>query len=119
MIRIGNNMEMTNYYKYQLHNKKTEEKESESVSGKIGVNEGKLARKIAAAKTTSQLRAVIAEIKSDMQEVKAGMKNGMCDESELKKVEKLMATAQNKMGQVEDRKPTVEEEKAFAMASLM
>ena len=93
--------------------------ESETMSGKVGVNVGKTARKIAAAKTTSQLRAVIAEIKGDMQEVKAGIEKGWCDESEMEKVNSLMAQAQNRMGQVEDREATPEEENMFAMASLM
>ena len=97
----------------------TSEKESETVSGKVGVNVGKTARKIAAAKTTSQLRAVIAEIKGDMQEVKAGIEKGWCDESEMEKVNSLMAQAQNRMGQVEDREATPEEENMFALASLM
>ena len=97
----------------------TSEKKSETVSGKVGVNVGKTARKIAAAKTTSQLRAVIAEIKGDMQEVKAGIEKGWCDESEMEKVNSLMAQAQNRMGQVEDREATPEEENMFAMASLM
>lgn len=61
------------------------EKESETIGGSVGVNVGKTARKIAAAKTTSQLRAVIAEIKGDMQEVKAGIEKGWCDESEMEK----------------------------------
>ena len=95
------------------------EEESETISGKVGVNVGKTARKIAAAKTTSQLRAVIAEIKGDMQEVKAGIEKGWCDESEMEKVNFLMAQAQNRMGQVEDREATPEEENMFAMASLM
>lgn len=95
------------------------EGESETMSGKVGVNVGKTARKIAAAKTTSQLRAVIAEIKGDMQEVKAGIEKGWCDESEMEKVNSLMAQAQNRMGQVEDREATPEEENMFAMASLM
>ena len=95
------------------------EEESETVSGSVGVNVGKTARKIAAAKTTSQLRAVIAEIKGDMQEVKAGIEKGWCDESEMEKVNSLMAQAQNRMGQVEDREATPEEENMFAMASLM
>ena len=82
------------------------EEESETISGKVGVNVGKTARKIAAAKTTSQLRAVIAEIKGDMQEVKAGIEKGWCDESEMEKVNSLMAQAQNRMGQVEDREAT-------------
>ena len=97
----------------------TSEKESETVSGKVGVNVGKTARKIAAAKTTSQLRAVIAEIKNDMQEVKAGIEKGWCDESEMETVNSLMAQAQNRMGQVEDREATPEEENMFALASLM
>ena len=95
------------------------EEESETISGKVGVNVGKTARKIAAAKTTSQLRAVIAEIKGDMQEVKDGIEKGWCDESEMNKVHSLMAQAQNRMGQVEDREATPEEEQAFSMASLM
>ena len=39
------------------------EKESETIGGSVGVNVGKTARKIAAAKTTSQLRAVIENLK--------------------------------------------------------
>jgi len=95
------------------------EKESETVSGKVGVNVGKTARKIAAAKTRAQLRAVIAEIEGDMQEVKDGIEKGWCDATEMDKVKMLMAMAQNRMGQVEDREATPEEENMFAMASLM
>lgn len=95
------------------------EKESETVSGKVGVNVGKTARKIAAAKTKDQLMAVIAEIKGDMQEVKDGMEKGWCDEAEMDKVKMLMAMAQNRMGQVEDREATPQEENMFALASLM
>lgn len=95
------------------------ERESESVSTSIGVNAGKLARKIAAAKTRGQLQAVIAEIKSDLEQVEAGLESGMCDETEVEKVKTLLAMAENKMGQVEDREPTPEEENAFALASLM
>ncbi len=97
----------------------TSEKESETVSGKVGVNVGKTMRKIAAAKTKSQLRTVIAEIKGDMQEVKAGIEKGWCDETEKDKVNFLMSMAQNRMGQVEDREATPEEENMFALASLM
>ena len=97
----------------------TTEEESETVSGKVGVNVGKTARKIAAAKTKDQLMMVIAEIKGDMQEVKDGMEKGWCDESEMDKVNSLMAMAQNRMGQVEDREATPQEENMFALASLM
>lgn len=54
-----------------------------------------------------------------MQEVKDGIEKGWCDESEMNKVHSLMAQAQNRMGQVEDREATPEEEQAFSMASLM
>ena len=95
------------------------ETESESVGGKVGVNVGKTSRKIAAAKTKNQLLAVIAEIKNDIQVVKDGIEKGWCDESEMEKVNSLMAMAQNRMGQVEDREATPEEENRFALASLM
>ena len=98
---------------------KESEIESESVSTSIGVNAGKLARKIAAAKTRGQLQMVIAEIRSDLEQVEAGLESGMCDETEVEKVKNLLAMAENKMGQVEDREPTPEEENAFALASLM
>ena len=100
-------------------NNETSEAESETISGKVGVNVGKTARKIAAAKTKTQLQAVIAEIESDMQEVKQGIEKGWCDESEMKKVESLMSMAQNQMGNVEDREATPDEENMFALASLM
>ena len=93
--------------------------ESETVSNSIGVNVGKTARKIAAAKTINQLRAVMSEIESDMQDIKAGIEKGWCDETEMGKLESLMAMAQNRMGEVEDREATPEEESMFIMASLM
>ena len=95
------------------------ENESETVSTSIGVNVGKTARKIAAAKTKEQLRTVINEIKNDMQEVKDGLEKGWCDEAELDKVKYLMSLAQNRMGQVEDREATPEEENLFAFVKLM
>ena len=97
----------------------TSEEENNTVSGKVGVNVGKTSRKIAAAMTKTQLRAVMAEIAGDRQEVQAGIEKGWCDESEMDKVNLLMTMAQNRMGQVEDRKPTPEEEKLFSIASLM
>ena len=102
-----------------VENEDASEAESETISGKVGVNVGKTARKIAAAMTKTQLRAVIAEIEGDMQEVKAGIEKGWCDKSEMEKVNSLMAQAQNRMGQVDDREATPEEENMFALASLL
>ena len=99
--------------------KSDSEKESSTMSVSIGVNVGKTERKIAAAKTKEQLRMVITEIRNDMREVKVGMEKGWCDEAEMDKVNMLMSMAQNRMGQVEDREATPQEENLFAMASLM
>ena len=70
-------------------------------------------------KAEAELKEHFAEITGDMQEVKAGIEKGWCDESEMDKVNSLMSMAQSKMGQVEDREATPEEENMFAMASLM
>lgn len=47
------------------------------------------------------------------------IEKGWCDESEMAKLESLMSMAQNRMGEVEDREATPEEESMFIMASLM
>ena len=78
-----------------------------------------MARKISAAKTKSQLRAVIEEIKNDMQEIKAAIENGWCNESEMDKLNSLMSMAESRMANLEDREATFEEETMFMMASLM
>ena len=61
----------------------------------------------------------MANFYSDIQEIKAGMEKGWCDATEMDKIKLLMSMAQNRMGQVEDREATPEEENLFAMASLM
>ncbi len=93
--------------------------ESVSSSTSISVNVGKTSRKIAAAKTKAQLQAVMAEIRSDMQQVKAGIESNACDQSELNKVNSLMNMAQRRMGSVQDRQATAEEQTDFAMSSIM
>lgn len=54
-----------------------------------------------------------------MQEVRAGLEKGWCDESELAKVNSLMSMAQSRMGQVAEREATPEEQSAFNMVSLI
>ena len=111
--------EMPEETSVSVEDKEASEEESETISGRIGVNVGKTSRKIAAAMTKTQLRAVMSEIAGDMKEVQGGIEKGLCDETELDKVNLLMTMAENRMGQVEDRKPTPEEETIFSMASLM
>lgn len=96
-----------------------EETESESVGGSVGINAAKLARKLAAAKTQSQIRAIMAEIQSDLRECENGAAQGMdVDEASVEAAERLLQEARQRMGQAENREPTPEEEMASALASL-
>ena len=96
-----------------------EETESESVGGSVGINAAKLARKLAAAKTQSQIRAIMAEIQSDLKECESGAAQGMdVDEASVEAAERLLQEARQRMGQAESREPTPEEEMASALASL-
>ena len=99
-----------------------EAEENESVSGKtsIGINAAKLARKLSAAKTQSQIRAIIAEIQSDLKECESGKAQGAdVDEASVQAAEQLLQEARQRMGQAENREPTPEEEMASALASLL
>ncbi|MBR3841396.1 MAG: hypothetical protein IKM20_09690 [Erysipelotrichales bacterium] len=115
--KINNNSENEIANKSIKGNKISEE--STSVSRKVGVNAGKTARKISAARTKSQLRAVIAEIKNDVREISEAIEKGWCDETEMDKLNALMSMAESRMVNLEDREPTVEEESIYMMASLM
>ena len=96
-----------------------EETESESVGGSVGINAAKLARKLAAAKTQSQIRAIMAEIQSDLKECESGEAQGMdVDEASVEAAERLLQEARQRMGQAESREPTPEEEIASMLASL-
>ena len=104
--------------------KKSEEKdkiseEGPTMSRQVGINAAKLAAKISAARTASQLQTVISDIASDLRDVEEGLANGWCSQAEVAKARALMAMAQGKMGQVDNRDATPEEESAFNMASLM
>lgn len=95
---------------------------SEKQSGKVGVNEGKRARQIAAAKNRGQVQQVLSLLQKDLADCKAGLEKGWCDESEIAKVEALINQAKARLSQVpqesseEDGQGGLDE---FAMASLM
>ena len=96
-----------------------EEAGSVSVNRSMGINAGKLARRLAAAKTRSQIRAVIAAIQSDLRECENGRAQGAdVDEASVEAAERLLQEARQRMGQAQDREPTPEEEMASALASL-
>ena len=96
------------------------EKDQNRSSGMVGINAGKLARMLAAAKTRSQVQAVMSKIQSDLSECEAGKNNGMdVDENSVKAAKLLLQEAKSKMGSAENREATPQEEMAAAIASLM
>ena len=93
---------------------------SEKVSGCVAINAQKLARMLAAAKTRSQIRAIMAKIQSDLKECETGKAQGLdVDEASVSAAESLLSQAKSQMATADDREPTPEEEMAQAMASLM
>ena len=89
-------------------------------SGRVGINAAKLARMLAAAKTRSQVQAVIAKIQADLKECEAGAEQGMdVDEASVEAAEQLLQEARSRLGSAEDREATPQEEMASALASLM
>lgn len=96
------------------------EKEENKSSGMVGINAGKLARMLAAAKTRSQVQAVMSKIQSDLSECEAGKNQGMdVDENSVKAAKLLLQEAKTRMGTAESREATPQEEMAAALASLM
>lgn len=122
-------IEISSEYKLWLEQNSTQAQEtaeevpetSEREGGKVAVNVGKRMRQIAAAADCNQLQQVMELLKVDMADCKAGLEKGWCDESEIAKVESLIAKAKEKMSQVPQ---TSDNENAggldaFAIASLM
>ena len=94
--------------------------ESEKVNGMVGINAQKLARMLAAAKTRSQIRAIMSKIQSDLKECETGKAQGLdVDEASVAAAESLLTQAKSQMSTADDREPTPEEEMAQAMAELM
>jgi len=98
----------------------SDEVTSEKTSTSMGINAGKLARMLAAAKTRSQVRAVIALIEADIKECDAGKAQGAdVDESSYKAAQRLLEQARSDLNKADDREATPQEEMAQALASLM
>lgn len=117
-IKEGNGSEQP----VEEQGEQTEEpkKDENKSSGMVGINAGKLARMLAAAKTRSQVQAVMAKIRSDLGECEAGKNQGMdVDEESVKAAKQLLQEAKSRMGTAENREPTPQEEMASAIASLM
>ena len=88
--------------------------------GRVGINAGKLARMLAAAKTRAQVQAVMAKIQADLRECDAGKNQGMdVEKASVAAAEQLLQEAKSRMGSAENREATPQEEMAFSLSSLM
>ena len=96
-----------------------EEEASESQGDKVAVNEGKRARQIAAAKCRKDVQRVIALLRKDMADCKAGLEQGWCDEAEIDKVQALLNSAQARMSQVPEEAEEQMGTSEFDLAGLM
>lgn len=104
----------------EMQEEPEQEKEQNESKGMVGINAGKLARMLAAAKTRGQVQAVMSKIQSDLSECEAGRNNGMdVDEDSVKAAEQLLQEAKARLGSAENREATPQEEMAAAIASLM
>lgn len=94
---------------------------AEKYMGEMDIHEGKRRRQIAAAQSRGQVQQVLALLQKDLSDCKAGLEKDWCDESEIARVEALIAAAKDRMSQVpqESRKDSQGGLDAFAMASLM
>ncbi len=94
--------------------------EATSVGTSMAINVGKLARKLAAAKTREQVQAVMQEIRQDIDECEAGREQGATvEEANINAAKNLLSQASQKVSQVSNNEATPEEEMAFLMAGLM
>ena len=76
--------------------------DDEKVNGKVAFNADKRARQLAAATSKSQVRAILNLLQNDLEQCKDGVKNQMCDEDEVKKVEKMIESAEKRLNEVDD-----------------
>lgn len=81
-------------------------KSDEKSNGKVGFNDAKRARQLAAAQTKDEVRAILELLQDDLEECKDGLAKNMCDESEVKKVEAMIERARKKLNEVDDSDPT-------------
>ena len=120
MIKEGKSAEQPVEEQEKPVEQKEEEKDQSGSSGMVGINAGKLARMLAAAKTRSQVQAVMSKIRSDLSECEAGKNQGMdVDEESVKAAKQLLQEAKSRMSSAENREATPQEEMAAAIASLM
>ena len=92
---------------------------TESTMRTVSINEDKRRRQIAAAATQGDMQAVLAILAQDLQELEDGYKQNACDAAEVEKAKKLIEQAKQQMGRLPDRAPTLSEQSAMTINTLI
>ena len=87
----------------------------ESSKTTVTFNESKRARQLAAAQTVKDVQALLNLLQTDLTDCEEGLKNGWCDQDEVKKVKSMIERAKQKLGEVEKNPP----EKNFSVDVLI
>ena len=66
----------------------------------VTFNESKRAAQLAAVKSIADLQKLLKILQDDLDDCKAGLQNNMCDEAEVKKVQKMIERAQSRMNEL-------------------
>lgn len=74
---------------------------SETYGGSVTFPEGKRMAQISSAMTNSDLQTVMELLARDLSDCEAGVKNGLCDETEVQKVQAVIKAAEEKQRQLE------------------
>lgn len=72
----------------------------ESSKTTVTFNESKRARQLAAAESVEDVQSLLNLLQTDLSECEEGLKNNFCDEEEVKKVQKMIERAKQKMSEV-------------------
>lgn len=87
--------------------------------GSVSFNGAKRARQLAAAATQGDVRSLLALLSTDLSDCRAGVEKGLCDESEVARVEAMIASARARMAQLPAGKERESGLSAFEISSLM
>ena len=71
-----------------------------SAKATVTFNESKRAAQLAAVKSIADLQKLMKILQDDLDDCKAGLQNNMCDEAEVKKVQKMIERAQSRMNEL-------------------
>lgn len=74
----------------------------ESTKATVTFNESKRATQLSAAKNSNDLNKLMKLLQEDLKDCENGLQNNMCDEAEVKKVQKMIERVQSRMNELKD-----------------